>query len=197
MTKTISQYELTKYILENVNKDTSDLDMKEYMVLVQLSYHLNSETLKCNPSGKTLSNSTFMHERTITEAINGLRDKGFITWVKGGLVGKLRKANNYALNFEKIYSCVKKEWEPVKVEHKIPAPKKKQETVVENPYNTNNTPHVKEALVNPLDGMTITKKFRRNGDVLLLDSFPPDVGLFEHNMWTAEERSKFVCEVAA
>ncbi len=122
MTKTISQFELTKYILENVNIDNSGLDMKEYITLVQLSHHLNSNTLQCNPSKVTLSKESCMHERTVTEATNGLRDKGFITWVQGGLQGKRRKPNDYTLNFEKIFSCVKTPWEPTKVDNKIPAP---------------------------------------------------------------------------
>lgn len=130
MTKAISQFELTKYILENVNSDNSDLDMKEYIILVQLSSHLNSESLQCNPSKLTLSKGACMHERTVTEATNGLRDKGFITWVQGGLQGKHRKPNEYTLVFEKIYSCVKTPWEPPKVAHKIPSPEKKVNPVV-------------------------------------------------------------------
>ena len=63
-----------------------------------------------------------MHERTVTEATNGLRDKGFISWVQGGLQGKRRKPNDYTLNFEKIYSCVKTPWEQTNVDNKIPAP---------------------------------------------------------------------------
>lgn len=126
MTKKISQFELTKYILENVNEDNSTLDMKEYIVLVSLSSHLNSTTMLCNPAKGTLANRCCMSERTVDVAINGLVIKGFITYIKGGLVGKLRKPNVYTLLFDKIYSCVKTEWvEPQPKENLIPEPPKK------------------------------------------------------------------------
>ena len=127
MTKKISQFELTKYILENVNGDTSNLDMKEYTILVSLSNHLNSTTMLCNPSKATLANRCCMGERTVDAAISGLVEKGFVTYVKGGLVGKLRKPNLYTLLFDKIYSCVKTEWsEPTPKDNLIPEPPQKE-----------------------------------------------------------------------
>lgn len=121
--KKISQFELTKYILENVNQDNSNLNMSEYIVLVSLSSHLNSTTMLCNPSKATLANRSCMAERTVDAAVSGLSAKGFLTYEKGGLVGKLRKPNSYTLLFDKIYSCVKTAWaDPLPKENLIPAP---------------------------------------------------------------------------
>lgn len=132
--KKISQFELTKYILENVNQDNSGLNMSEYIILVSLSGHLNSTTLLCNPSKATLANRSCMSERTVDAAITGLSDKGFLTYEKGGLIGKLRKPNSYTLLFDKIYSCVKTAWEePLPKENLIPQPPSKTVVHQESP----------------------------------------------------------------
>lgn len=139
MTKKISQFELTKYILENVNYDNSGLDMKEYIVLVTLSGHLNSTTLLCNPSKATLANRSCMGERTVDEAVKGLVAKGFISYEKGGLRGKLREPNKYTIVTDKVFSCVKKGWTaPEAKENLIEAPvvvkKQQSEVIPESAY---------------------------------------------------------------
>lgn len=124
--KKISQFELTKYILENVNGDNSGLDTREYVVLLCLSGHLNSTTLICNPSKATIANRCCMGERTVDAAVGVLVEKGFITYKKGGLRGKLREPNSYALVLDKIYKCVKTEWvAPEPKENLIKAPPQK------------------------------------------------------------------------
>jgi len=130
--KKISQFELTKYILENVNGDNSDLDTREYVVLLCLSGHLNSTTMVCNPSKATIANRCCMSERTVDAAINVLVEKGYIEYEKGGMIGKLRKPNSYTLKLEKIYKCIKKEYvEPPAKENLIDAPPAKILPVVE------------------------------------------------------------------
>lgn len=123
MKKNTSQFQLTNYILFNVNASNSGLDMKESYVLTALSAFLNSTTLQCNPSMSALAESCHMSLRTINTAISGLIAKGYITHVRGGLVGTLRKANSYAFVYDKIYSCVRAAWKaPEPLESMVPAP---------------------------------------------------------------------------
>lgn len=123
MQKKTSQFSLTKYIAENVNGSNSGLDMKESYALLMLSTFLNSSTLQCNPSKATLAERCCMSLRTMNVAINSLIEKGYITHVRGGLVGTLRKPNSYTFVYEKIYACVKATWEaPEAPENVVPAP---------------------------------------------------------------------------
>lgn len=97
--------DVTDHILNSVNRNNSGLDMKEYIVLVTLSGYLNTKTMKCNPSKATLSNQCCMSERTSDEAVRGLVEKGFLTYEKGGMIGKLKNPNKYKLNLKRIFEC--------------------------------------------------------------------------------------------
>lgn len=98
---------LISHILEHVNGDNSKLDSKEYTTLLALCSFLNPATLQCNPALGTLANCCMLSERTMNVAIAGLVEKGFITYVKGGLHGTFRRANAYKISYDLIYSHVK------------------------------------------------------------------------------------------
>ncbi len=85
-----------------VNKDNSELLQREYDVLLHLSAHRNSVTGKCFPSVETLANECHLSVRTVNDAIKGLAAKGWMTYKRGGLRGKLVMPNDYTLNTEKI-----------------------------------------------------------------------------------------------
>ena len=96
---------LAHYVMHNVNKDNSDLSMKEPLVLTSLCMSLDNDTPLCKRSNDDLANGCCISVRTLKVALSGLVAKGFITYLKDDT-----PCNTYKINCEFIYSHVATPW---------------------------------------------------------------------------------------
>lgn len=202
---TLSAMGLLNLLHKSANADINLLASEIRLLSVLITYG-NEERYGYEswPSTDTLVYKTGLSERTLERAKKSLVKGDWIVIQSGKREGK---SNHYFINARKIVcaynKCNPKHTAMPEALSRLSEPHVNRAdnsaNLVQNKVAVVDKPSIVKSatLVNPLDGTTITKKFRRNGDVLLLDSFPPDVGLFEHNMWTDEERSEFVGEVAA
>ena len=78
-------FDALKWSLERVTRSwcrehVGTLSPSEKLVLVALSWHHNAETGRCDPGRARIAEETGLHERTVTEAIQTLREKGLLEW---------------------------------------------------------------------------------------------------------------------
>ena len=69
----------------------------EKLVLVQLAYHANQETGRCNPSVSLLAAESSLSDSTVKRALRGLAEQGLIQ-IRSGREG-FNTSNNYLLRW--------------------------------------------------------------------------------------------------
>jgi hypothetical protein len=85
----------------------SNLPSTQRFVLLALNEHADQYGESCYPGQQTLADLTGYNRRTISRALEGLKEQGVVSWITNGRTTATKATNDYKIDFETLATLMR------------------------------------------------------------------------------------------